>query len=151
MSDFVILKNLDITIRKGEFVVVIGDVGSGKSSLLNAIIGDMIYLPQNEIDVFGGLEKLATVEDYETFNKRLLSPDLKLNPVVRVDGTVAYVEQQAWIQNKTIRDNILFAKPLDRARYVNTIVACELERDLEILPAGDMTEIGEKGINLSGG
>ena len=51
----------------------------------------------------------------------------------------------------TIRYNILFGKPLDRTRYVNTVLACELERDLEILPAGDMTEIGEKGINLSGG
>jgi ABC-type bacteriocin/lantibiotic exporter with double-glycine peptidase domain len=51
----------------------------------------------------------------------------------------------------SIRDNILFGKPLDKARYINTIVACQLEKDLEILPAGDMTEIGEKGINLSGG
>jgi len=93
LKDFVTLKNLDITIMKGEFVVVIGDVGSGKSSLLNAIIGDMIYLPQNEVDVFGGYEKLATVEEYETFNKRLLSPELKINPVIRVDGTVSYVEQ----------------------------------------------------------
>jgi len=51
----------------------------------------------------------------------------------------------------SIRDNILFGKPLNKARYINTIVACQLEKDLEILPAGDMTEIGEKGINLSGG
>ncbi len=51
----------------------------------------------------------------------------------------------------SIRDNILFGKPLNKARYINTILACQLEKDLEILPAGDMTEIGEKGINLSGG
>jgi ABC-type bacteriocin/lantibiotic exporter with double-glycine peptidase domain len=51
----------------------------------------------------------------------------------------------------TIRDNILFGKPLNRRKYINTIMACQLEKDLEILPAGDMTEIGEKGINLSGG
>ena len=51
----------------------------------------------------------------------------------------------------TIRDNILFGKALNKARYINTIIACQLEKDLEILPAGDMTEIGEKGINLSGG
>jgi ABC-type bacteriocin/lantibiotic exporter with double-glycine peptidase domain len=61
------------------------------------------------------------------------------------------VEQQAWIQNLTIRDNILFGLPLDMVKYVNTIRACQLEQDFEILPAGDMTEIGEKGINLSGG
>lgn len=51
----------------------------------------------------------------------------------------------------TIRDNILFGSELDEDRYVRTIIACCLERDFEILKAGDMTEIGEKGINLSGG
>jgi len=51
----------------------------------------------------------------------------------------------------TIRDNILFGKPMDNTRYVQTIIACCLERDFEILKAGDLTEIGEKGINLSGG
>lgn len=51
----------------------------------------------------------------------------------------------------TIRDNILFGTPMDEARYVRTIVACCLERDFSILKAGDLTEIGERGINLSGG
>ena len=51
----------------------------------------------------------------------------------------------------TIRDNILFGKEFDKKLYTETLVACQLVRDLEILPAGDMTEIGEKGINLSGG
>ncbi len=51
----------------------------------------------------------------------------------------------------TIRDNILFGKTYDQQLYTRTLVACQLVRDLEILPAGDMTEIGEKGINLSGG
>ncbi len=51
----------------------------------------------------------------------------------------------------TIRDNILFGQALDKVKYVNTIKVCQLNRDLEILPAGDMTEIGERGINLSGG
>jgi len=51
----------------------------------------------------------------------------------------------------TIRDNILYGLPLDKLKYLKTIRICELERDLEILPAGDKTEIGEKGINLSGG
>ncbi len=51
----------------------------------------------------------------------------------------------------TIRENILFGKPYDEILYTKTIVACQLVRDLEILTAGDMTEIGAKGINLSGG
>jgi ATP-binding cassette, subfamily C (CFTR/MRP), member 1 len=56
-----------------------------------------------------------------------------------------------WIQNKTIRENILFGLPFDQNKYDKVIKYCELGRDLEILPAGDQTEIGEKGINLSGG
>jgi ABC-type bacteriocin/lantibiotic exporter with double-glycine peptidase domain len=70
---------------------------------------------------------------------------------ITICGKLSFVEQNPWIQNKTIRNNILFDKPMDRTRYIRTIEACQLERDLEILPAGDSTEIGEKGINLSGG
>ena len=82
----------------------------------------------------------------------MLSRDYVIeNPPIKVDGSLSYVEQNASIQNCNIRDNILFNKPLDRARYINTLISCQLESDLAILPAGDMTEIGEKGINLSGG
>uniref|UniRef100_A0A8C6A8L4 Multidrug resistance-associated protein 1 n=1 Tax=Marmota marmota marmota TaxID=9994 RepID=A0A8C6A8L4_MARMA len=69
----------------------------------------------------------------------------------RPSGSVAYVPQQAWIQNNSLRENILFGRPL-RERYYNAVVeACALLPDLEILPSGDRTEIGEKGVNLSGG
>ena len=51
----------------------------------------------------------------------------------------------------TLRDNILFGKPYNKQKYVETVCACQLESDLSIMPAGDFTEIGEKGINLSGG
>ena len=57
---------------------------------------------------------------------------------------MAYVSQQAWIQNSTVRDNVLFGQPYQRENYNAVIKACQLERDLSILPAGDMTEIGEK-------
>lgn len=70
---------------------------------------------------------------------------------VKLGGSISYVQQIPWIQNKTIRDNILFGLPMDEDRYNNTIHLCELENDLDILPGGDLTEIGEKGINLSGG
>lgn len=66
-------------------------------------------------------------------------------------NSTAYVPQNAWIQNATLRDNIIFNRPFDPIRYQRVIQACALTADLEILPAGDMTEIGEKGINLSGG
>ncbi|KAJ2714070.1 hypothetical protein H4R19_001923, partial [Coemansia spiralis] len=64
---------------------------------------------------------------------------------------IAYVPQQPWIMNATLRDNILFGNRFDQAFYDRVIDACALRPDLDMLPAGDMTEIGEKGINLSGG
>lgn len=75
----------------------------------------------------------------------------KQNGRVNTVGSVAYVSQQAWIQNATLQDNILFGKSLDRKLYDRIIEACSLKPDLEMLPGGDQTEIGEKGINLSGG
>ncbi|KAF9361927.1 Canalicular multispecific organic anion transporter 2, partial [Mortierella sp. AD094] len=70
---------------------------------------------------------------------------------VTVYGDLAYVPQQAWIINATVRDNILFGKPFDQAKYGRIIYAAGLRPDLEMLAAGDQTEIGERGINLSGG
>ncbi|KAG0018030.1 hypothetical protein BGZ81_010421 [Podila clonocystis] len=89
------LKNINLSIPRGQLVAIVGAVGSGKSSLLNAL--------------------------------------------------------SAWIQNATVKDNILFGLPLNEDRYRRVIRDCALERDIQILPDGDQTEIGERGINLSGG
>lgn len=75
----------------------------------------------------------------------------KLSGLVNVDGRTAYVAQQAWIQNASLKDNILFGRPLNQQLYDKVVEACALGPDLSMLPAGDQTEIGEKGINLSGG
>ncbi|KAL7635871.1 UNVERIFIED_CONTAM: hypothetical protein RMT77_013688 [Armadillidium vulgare] len=75
----------------------------------------------------------------------------KISGKVSVKGSVAYVPQQAWIQNATLEDNILFGKNKEAPFYEKVIDACALRSDFDILPAGDKTEIGEKGINLSGG
>ena len=66
-------------------------------------------------------------------------------------GTIAYVSQQAWIQNLTFRDNILFGQDMNMNRYKKIIQSCALKSDLHTLIHGDATEIGENGINLSGG
>eukprot|EP01083_Nonionella_stella_P065153 170468_1 len=81
-----------------------------------------------------------------------LTGDLVQNSgTISVDGAVAYASQTAWIQNASVRDNILFGSDYDRRWYRKVIFACALQPDLDVLPAGDKTEIGEKGINLSGG
>ncbi|XP_040163168.1 multidrug resistance-associated protein 1 isoform X9 [Anopheles arabiensis] len=111
------LKNINVRVEKNQIVAVVGTVGSGKSSLLSAFLGEMD----------------------------------KISGRVNTLGRIAYVSQQAWIQNATLKDNILFGKPMDQRRYARVIEACALKPDIEMLPGGDMTEIGEKGINLSGG
>nr|XP_006125161.1 canalicular multispecific organic anion transporter 2 isoform X3 [Pelodiscus sinensis] len=81
----------------------------------------------------------------------LLGEMEKLEGQVAVKGSVAYVPQQAWIQNATLKDNILFGQQHNEQKYQSVLEACALKTDLEVLPGGDHTEIGEKGINLSGG
>ncbi|CAG5119030.1 unnamed protein product [Candidula unifasciata] len=111
------LRNINISVEEGSLVAIVGTVGSGKSSLLSAILGDM----------------------------------KKMEGTVSVRGTVAYVPQQAWIQNDSVRNNILFGQPMNTELYNKCLDACALRPDLVMLPAGDRTEIGERGINLSGG
>ncbi|XP_076816557.1 multidrug resistance-associated protein 1-like isoform X1 [Clavelina lepadiformis] len=131
-----VLNEISLAVKPGQLVAIVGHVGSGKSSLISALLGEM--------------------------DKR--------NGYVGVKGSVAYVPQQAWIQNATLKENIIFGKssvsghnivttsfskhhePLDEVEFYEKIVkATALGPDLEILQAGDQTEIGEKGINLSGG
>ncbi|XP_017461230.1 PREDICTED: multidrug resistance-associated protein 1-like, partial [Rhagoletis zephyria] len=106
-------------VPKGSLVAIVGQVGSGKSSLLSAMLGDM--------EKVGGSVNVAR------------------------GSSIAYVAQQAWIRNATLRDNVLFGSALQSARYQRVIEMCALKPDLAILPGGDQVEIGEKGINLSGG
>lgn len=67
------------------------------------------------------------------------------------DSSVAYCSQKPWLLNASVRENILFGRPMRRRRYAEAVAACALQPDLDILPSHDLTEIGERGINLSGG
>lgn len=86
-----------------------------------------------------------------TFLYSILGEIDKVQGTLSRRGTIAYIPQVSWLRSTTIRENILFESPFDEARYNHIIKICELEADLEVLPGGDMTEIGEKGVNLSGG
>ena len=70
---------------------------------------------------------------------------------VTITGTYGYVESQYWIKNGTFRDNICFESEFDARKYVETLLACQFEPDIELMHAGDLTEIGEAGVTLSGG
>ncbi|KAI8023221.1 ABC transporter C family member 9 [Camellia lanceoleosa] len=75
----------------------------------------------------------------------------KLSGTVKISGTKAYVPQSPWIMSGNVRENILFGNPFDSAKYDRIVNVCALTKDFELFPAGDLTEIGERGINMSGG
>ncbi|KAJ2080855.1 hypothetical protein H4R24_002771 [Coemansia sp. RSA 988] len=81
----------------------------------------------------------------------ILGEMIKCSGSVEVSGSIAYVPQTPWILNATLRENITFGSSYDESFYNKVIDACALQQDIDVLPTGDMTEIGEKGINLSGG
>eukprot|EP01041_Mallomonas_annulata_P002837 gene2837-5584_t len=111
------LMDVNITVKRGQLVAVVGSVGSGKSSLLSGILGEL-HLSQGK---------------------------------VFLAGNVAYCDQRPWILNATLRDNVLFGLPYDEERFDLALHASALDDDIKVLPGGILTEIGERGINLSGG
>jgi ATP-binding cassette subfamily C (CFTR/MRP) protein 1 len=120
------LFGIDLTIQKGETIAVVGPVGSGKSTLLSAMLGELSASPG--------------------------SRDLLQNPTpVCVDGTVAYCAQQPWIRNGLLKENVLFGSALNTSKYREAIRVSAMESDIDTITGGHNAEIGERGINLSGG
>ncbi|EMD35635.1 hypothetical protein CERSUDRAFT_85574 [Gelatoporia subvermispora B] len=135
-----ILMDLSLSFPFGELSLICGKLGSGKSLLLLALLGEADLLagqiqcprtPPNAIASFAGV--VISQEEWI------------------VQGVCAYVPQSAWLRNASIRDNVLSDLPYDEERYQKTLEVCALLSDLRILEDGDMSEIGERGINLSGG
>jgi len=92
------LKGINLEVYRGEFLCIIGDTGAGKSSLLHAAIGDMIYVPENAIVNFGGLEAVGDKESFSELKQVILAPDLVFkDKPIKVNGSMSYVEQKSWI------------------------------------------------------
>ncbi|OQR92921.1 multidrug resistance-associated protein 1 [Achlya hypogyna] len=112
-----VFERISLRVKQGDFVIVHGKVGSGKSSLCAALLGDL--------------------------QRRRGS--------VYIGGSVAYCSQQPWVQNLSVRENIVFGSPYDKKKYLKVLEACGLIPDLQSFAAGDKTEIGQKGLTISGG
>jgi ABC-type multidrug transport system fused ATPase/permease subunit len=101
------LAHVNLFSYEGQLISIIGQVGSGKSSLLNSLLGNLRYA----------------------------------NGTIAIKGRIAYASQLPFIQNSTLKDNILYGKPFDEQKYEETLRMCALLPDLAVLPAGDMTEV----------
>jgi ABC-type multidrug transport system fused ATPase/permease subunit len=133
-----VLRNISVTFPKGELSVISGKTGTGKSLMLAAILG--------EVDVLGGTLYVPRAPPLSERHDDKANKDNWIIP-----EAIAYVAQIPWIENASIKDNILFGLPYDEERYNKTVEVCALKKDLEMLNDGENTEIGANGINLSGG
>ena len=137
-DDRFVLRDVSLSILNKGLTVVTGPTGSGKSLFLASIIGEadlldgMIRAPRTPL-VKDRCDDIANKSDWI------------------IDSATAFVAQIPWIENGTIKENILFHLPYDRGRYNKVIKSCALMKDLDVLPDGDDTDIGFNGINLSGG
>lgn len=130
-----VLRDIDLSFPPGSLSVICGKVGTGKTLLLSAILGDS--------EIHDGSISVPTAQDpQETagYSKEWIVP-----------GSVAYVSQVPWLESTSLRNNILFGLPFKKKRYDSVLTACALREDLAALPDYDDTEIGADGINLSGG
>ena len=133
--DRFILHGLNLSFPPGGLSVISGRIGTGKSLLLSAIL--------DEADLLDG--SIRTPKGQGTQRD-----DVDLNNWI-IQGSVAYVSDSPWLENTSLRNNVLFGLPFVKERYDKIIRVCALEEDLDALPDGDGTELGANGVNLSGG
>ena len=119
-----VLRDLRTSIPPGTITAIVGPVGSGKSAFLNSLLGEMISMPRGSGN---WTERSSSI------------------------GPAAYCSQQPWLQNATIRQNIMGTTSFDREWYQSVKHACGLDTDMRQLAKGDCTRVGSKGLNLSGG
>ena len=116
-----LLKDITFSIKKGEFIAILGPTGSGKTSLINAILNN--YIPQ------------------------YINKDSKMV----LNGEISYINQQPWVMTDTVKNNIIFNEVFDEDRYNKVVSVCELENDFNQFVNGDKTEINSTNANVSGG
>ena len=137
-NDRFVLRNINLDFPNDALSVISGPTGSGKSLLLASILG--------ESEVLSGVIRVPRLP---LIDERFDSKATAANWILPT--AIAFVSQTPWIENATVKNNILFGLPFDSIRYEKVINACELTKDFAMFEDGDLTEVGAQGISLSGG
>ncbi|KAG5307336.1 MRP4 protein, partial [Acromyrmex insinuator] len=133
------LCNISLIIKPGQLCAMVGAVGSGKSSVLHLLL--------KELNPGAGLVILTQDSSKNNFEGNLSNGYFTNNSNLRI----SYASQEPWLFGGTVRDNILFGQPYDKARYMQVANVCALTKDFQQFPQGDMTLVGDRGVSLSGG
>ncbi|KAG6830506.1 hypothetical protein H0H92_000347 [Tricholoma furcatifolium] len=128
------LRDINVRFPEGQLTLITGPTASGKTALLMALLGEMTLLP-------------TSPPGRIVMSKNPLLTD----PSSGMTHSISYAAQAPWLRHQSIRDNILFGAPFDADRYAAVLDACALNADLDVLEDGDLTEIGARGVSLSGG
>eukprot|EP00980_Cylindrotheca_fusiformis_P007861 scaffold1669_cov129-Cylindrotheca_fusiformis.AAC.72 len=129
------LCNVKLSVKPGEVVAVVGSVGSGKSALVQAILGELAPVPRMVVDSSGSLETGELID----------------KPSVKTHGNVAYCSQDAWIPKGTVREAVVFGREFDESRYLAALYDAGLDKDIANGVFTHDTDVGEGGSSLSGG
>jgi ABC-type multidrug transport system fused ATPase/permease subunit len=132
-----ILRDATLNFPIGKLSVITGKTGSGKSLLLAALLG--------EVKLLAGTIRMPSLPEFDDSAEYIPESEWI------VPQLTAFVSQTPWVEGGTVKENIVFGLPLVEARYRKVLVACALEKDIELLVDGDETEVGPKGVTLSGG
>ena len=135
-SPVVVLRDISVDIKRGSVTAIVGLVGSGKSSFLSALLGELAHVQPET------LPEIPSLGEGEETQPRKQGWERE---------PMAYCAQHPWLENGTIRQNIVGASAWDPQWYSTVGSACCLDDDLRLLKNGDETSIGSRGVNLSGG
>jgi len=138
------LRDINIDFPVGELTVITGPTASGKTALLMALMGEMT-------GVSDGQSTVANTHGEDGPKIFLPKHPSQYDMTTGLKNCISYAAQAPWLEHLTIKDNILFGSPYEEERYNEVIRCCALQPDLDVLEDGDQTEIGARGVSLSGG
>lgn len=156
LTQKILLNNITLRIPANKLTVIVGPTGCGKSTLLEAVLGQFdvvkghVYAPSTTKPQSSVTSRQNTMDDKDIVTVVTTTATTSADRATTF-SSLAYAPQQPWVMNASLKDNILFHTPFDADWFEEVLRVCELKADIATLVNGVDTEIGEKGVTLSGG